>query len=496
MRTTTLTRAFRVALILAGLAVLPQFASAQLPIETRQLKLQASTGTDGAVTLSATSITTPYTLNFPATGSPGKGAFLFMTNSSGDYKWTNAPSNEQTTLYWDGTNVSWVDPNGASNPNWSRAGNDISSTGTLGSTSNFGFNIITNNKIRIGFANDGAITVNTTTDGGATTTIGRAAGHTTAIDGTTNITGATTIAGATDINVGASTSATNVGTGTNAGTVTVGRTGGTLTTIGSLGHTGTADITGATTVLGITNINATGGATTNIATTDDATVAIGNIGGTNTIVGATTINATGTDVTSIGTAAGAGTVTIGRTSGTLTTIGSLGHTGTASVTGATTVVGATNLNATGTAATNIGTSTDGTTVTIGHSAATLTSSGTFGHTGSLSLVGANSELNMDTDAGQNGYVLVSGGDGVTPSWKSLNDATGIKASGKITFTNATTGTPAAISTLEPNDKVLITVEGSSGVVAQVSAIDSASSNTFTVTTSSTFTGTVHYLVLD
>ena len=353
MRTTTLTRGFRVALILAGLLVLPQFAFAQLSaIETRALKIQGASS--GAVTIDAQAAVTDYTYRFPAAQAAAAGGFLYVTNTTtGELAFTNTSAiTTGATPTWNGTSIVWTDPTGADNPNWSRTGNAIAATGTLGATSNFGFNIITNNKARVGFAADGAITVNTTTDGGATTTIGRAAGHTTAIDGATNITGATTVVGAMDI------------------------------------------------------------------------------------------------------------------------------------------------NATGTGATNIGTSTDGGTVTIGRSGGTITTTGSLGHTGSLTLTGANSPLVANSGAGNADDVLVSQGAGATPQWQSLADATGIKASGKLTFTNAASVTSPTIATLDTGDKVLITVESTSGVVAQVSAVDLADSNTFIVTASGTFSGTVHYLVMD
>jgi hypothetical protein len=48
--------------------------------------------------------------------------------------------------------------------------------------------------------------------------------------------------------------------------------------------------------------------------------------------------------------------------------------------------------------------------------------------------------------------------------------------------------------MEANDKVLITVEGASGVVAQVTAITVGAG--FTVSFSGSFTGNVHYLVMN
>ena len=89
MRTTTLTRGFRVALILAGLLVLPQFAFAQLSaIETRVLKLQGATS--GAVSLDAQAAVTNYTLRFPAAQASAAGAFLYVANTTtGELAFTN-----------------------------------------------------------------------------------------------------------------------------------------------------------------------------------------------------------------------------------------------------------------------------------------------------------------------------------------------------------------------------------------------------------------------
>lgn len=86
-----------------------------------------------------------------------------------------------------------------------------------------------------------------------------------------------------------------------------------------------------------------------------------------TVVGTANINASGSAASNIGTGASAGTVTIGRSGGTITTIGTLGHTGVA------------NINTSGTAATNIG-ATSGTTNSLG----------TFNHTGAFNLKGSSS----------------------------------------------------------------------------------------------------------
>lgn len=76
-----------------------------------------------------------------------------------------------------------------------------------------------------------------------------------------------------------------------------------------------------------------------------------------TVVGATNINNSGSAVTNIATSTTAGVTTIGNTSRVINTVGTLTHTG------ALTVVGTTNVNSTGTAATLIGNTTGGTTIT-------------------------------------------------------------------------------------------------------------------------------------
>ncbi|MBU3742628.1 MAG: hypothetical protein FGM24_10150, partial [Candidatus Kapabacteria bacterium] len=209
MRSTTLTRIMRVALILAGLAVLPQFASAQLPIETKQLKLQ-NTGNTTALTLTATGVSgAGYTLNFPnAQGS--KGGFLYLANSDGQLAFASTSGIAAGyTPVWstaDGGSIVWEDPSGANNPNWSRTGNAITAgtTGKLGTTTAAAMDIVTNDNVRIAISSAGTIT----------------------IDEITNINGATTIVGVTNINA-TGTATTNINT-SSAGDVNIGFTGGTV----------------------------------------------------------------------------------------------------------------------------------------------------------------------------------------------------------------------------------------------------------------------------
>jgi hypothetical protein len=240
-----------VSILAVALLALPQLASAQLPLETKSLRIQATSGTN-AVTLTATG-TSGYNMNFPDTLG-GVGTFLF-TKASGQLAWTaTTPSADRTTISWNNTtgNIEWVDPNSANNPNWSRTGNAVG--GILGTTAagqSISFVTAAAANIRMTIEDDGDVLINSAATGGATTTIGRAAGHTTAIDGITNITGATTVVGATNINA-TGTAATNINTGA-IGTTTIGFAGGSITTIGSLSHTGTSSFTGAVTLAGATS---------------------------------------------------------------------------------------------------------------------------------------------------------------------------------------------------------------------------------------------------
>lgn len=257
MRSTTLLAHIMRACILAvALLALPQLASAQLPLETKSLRIQATSGTN-AVSLTASTVTTPYALNYPATGSPGGGAFIYATNGTGDLGWTNAPTAQQTTLFWNGTTVEWVDPNNANNPNWSRTGNAVG--GILGTTAaGQAINFVTGDatNIRMTLEADGDLLINTTATGGATTTIGRASGHTTVVDGTLDVNGSTTIDGATVAIDGATSTTINGGAST--GSVTIGGTGAQTVDIATGAAAKTVSI-GSTNTTSTTNISAGSG---------------------------------------------------------------------------------------------------------------------------------------------------------------------------------------------------------------------------------------------
>jgi hypothetical protein len=276
MRSTTLlAHLWRVSILAVALLALPQLASAQLPLETKSLKIQATTGTD-AVTMTASTVSAPYTLNFPAAiGTPG-GMLYVRTSATGTAQLAFATATGIANGWspiWDGTDIVWVDPNSATNPNWSRAGNAISTEGLLGTTTAGGsIKVITGaSQERMLIGATGAISINTNaTEGGATTTIGRAAGHTTVVDGTFDVNGATTIDGATIGITGATTivgavtvnnnenNAVTINGGTSTGAVTIGGTGAQTVDIATGAAAKTVSI-GSTNTTSATNINAGSG---------------------------------------------------------------------------------------------------------------------------------------------------------------------------------------------------------------------------------------------
>ncbi len=285
MRSTTLlAHTMRACIVAIALLALPQLASAQLPLETKNLRIQAQTGTN-AVTLTTPTAVTAYSITLPgAVG--GQGSFMFANNGTGVMSWTNTPSATLTTIFYNSSTgvVEWVDPNSASNPNWSRTGNLVG--GILGTTAagqaiDFVTGAATN--IRMGITATGEVNIATNATSGADVTIGNnnndiVLNGTVDVNGNTTVDGATialtattsvTVTGATNINatgtaptqiggtgVGSSTVINGAAVNINAGAVastTIGFTGGTITTVGALGHTGTASFTGAVTLAGLTS---------------------------------------------------------------------------------------------------------------------------------------------------------------------------------------------------------------------------------------------------
>jgi hypothetical protein len=157
-------------------------------------------------------------------------------------------------------------------------GNTVTSNVTLGTNSNYGLSLETNDVTHLTISNAGTITQ--ITPGQVTFAGNVAATGGLDVTGATNVTGATTLTGATTV-----AGATNVNT-----------TGAAATNIGNAGST--------TTVLGATNINTTGASTTTIGNSTSAV----NVAGTTTVTGVTNINTTGADATTIGNAASTTTI--------------------------------------------------------------------------------------------------------------------------------------------------------------------------------------------
>lgn len=503
-------------LLVAVLALVPQFAFAQLPVETRELKLQGATS--GAVTLATTGTTTSYTMTFPgALGGPG--SFLFIKEVGGGMAFTNTPNGTLTVPRWNNSsgNIEWVDPNGADNPNWSLSGNALAAgtTGTLGTTTDAGLAIKTATVTRMSITSAGVIELNTT-GSGASTTIGRSTGHTTNVEGTANINAASTAvttigsSGATNINTSGA-GAVNIGTGAESGTVTIGRTSGTLTTIGSLGHTGAATVTGTT------NINNTGTAATSIGTASGAgATTIGRSGGTTTIIGDATINNDVDNTISINGGTSTGAVTIGGTGTQTISIGNGAgvktvNLGSANTTSTTTILsgsGAVNINASNNQPTNINTGTSTGAINVGNTGTTVTVLGptnintsgskltSIGNSGSGAHTNFSGEIQMEGAAGSNGNVLVSKGTGNTPAWQNLNDAIGIRKAGIVTgLSGVLETTVTSVTGLASGDAIIVTLENnSSAVVATVSARNTGASE-FTVKFSAAYSGSMNYMVI-
>jgi hypothetical protein len=163
-----------------------------------------------------------------------------------------------------------------------------------------------------------------------------------------------------------------------------------LTDVGTLTNTGAFAQTGVSTLLGATAINVTGGAATQIGTTNPSATSIGVLGGTNTIAGTTTINASVNNPTSINTGnsnanVAIGNNTVGQTNSVTIgsgTLGTIGITGTANI-------NTTNLGA-GLNPTNIGNSSNPVSVTA------TTYTGTIGTTYSLT-AGTSTSISSPTN---------------------------------------------------------------------------------------------------
>ena len=554
MRISTMARVKGAIFLLAVLALVPQFAFAQLPIETRDLRLQGGTSGDVITIKAPNDVGLNYSLTYPNNIGAGKGAFLFLAStdgSSGQFKWSSTVATTGHIPVWDDalTEIRWVGADSDLFPVWSLNGNLLANNSKrLGSNNSTPFDIVTDNQTRVVFASNGDISINTTNNG-ANTTIGRAAGHTTAINGTLNVLGTTTI------NADNNTAVTNIGTGTTTGAVTIGGGSDQAITIGTGAAVKTVALgsnttTSSTTILGgaggtLDLNNGAGGSTTNIgtgATTGAVTIgggsnqaiAIGTGGavktvslGSNNTTSATTIlggdggslnlhDGAGASTTNIGTGATTGAVTIGGTGTQTINVGNgagvktvnLGSSNTTSATNILGGSGSVNINDATVSNTNINTTSGASTVNIGNAASTLnvlgatninTSGATLTSIGN-SAGGADTrfsgEIQMETDPGDAGDVLLSNGAGNTPSWKDLNDAIGIRKVGVQSVSNAVSADVTSITNFDPaNDAIIITMIGTAGGSTVVPTVTARAAGQFTVTFSAAYTGSFSYLVM-
>ena len=104
-------------------------------------------------------------------------------------------------------------------------------------------------------------------------------------------------------------------------------------------------------------------------------------------------------------------------------------------------------------------------------------------------------MNVSGSFGTQGDVFVSQGAGAAPQWQGIASAVGIRKAGNLTVTNAVQSAAISAVGLAPTDAIIITMQGSgSGVVATVTDRDD-SNDTFRVTFSGSYSGTVNYMVL-
>lgn len=379
-------RTLRILTTMACMLVLAEVGRAQVPIETRVLKLQGATS--GSILLRSSDVTTNYSIIYPnAQGAIG--SLLYMASTDGTMAWTSAPGGNHFIPLWDisanagAGGVVWTDPASAQNPTWSISGNNLAGPGTLGTTSAQSLRIITDGKQRIELAANGDLTLNGTSQGGVTATIGRV-GHTTNIRGTLDVDAGTSIDGVVSINTAASNSdATSINTlGT--GIVLIGNSANELEV-----NAGVLDLNSSTVTL-------------------DAS-------GTIAVNGAVAVNTVGTSITSLGNT-----------------------------------------------------------------------------TGGITIAGP---MSVSGSYGTQGDVFVSQGAGLTPQWQGIASAVGIRKAGNLTVSNAVQSAAISAVGLVPTDAIIVTMQGSgSGVVATVTDRDDTN-DTFKVTFSGSYSGTVNFMVL-
>jgi len=344
---------------------------------TNATGLPISTGVSGLGTGVATMLSTPTSANIIAavTDETGSGALVFGTapsvssltvasgganitgnlvaNSSGatagevrivepngsEYTALRAQAQTSNITYTlpaaDGTSGQLLSTNGsgalswASMSGWGLTGNSITASTAalgaaptggswLGTTNSAALSIATNNSTRMIIASLGGISI------GSTLTVN---------DLITGNNGAT-ISGTLTVNNGIN-AATTINTGTSTGAVTIGGTGAQTINIGSTALTAattqTVNIGTAGSSSAIKNVNIGSNSSSS------SVVVVSGTGGISLNANAnqpTNINTgTSTGAVNIATGSSGGVVTIGRSGGTLTTLGSLGHTGDITVSG-------------------------------------------------------------------------------------------------------------------------------------------------------------------
>ena len=344
---------------------------------TNATGLPISTGVSGLGTGVATMLSTPTSANIIAavTDETGSGALVFGTapsvsslivtsgganitgnlvaNSSGatagevrivepngsEYTALRAQAQTSNITYTlpaaDGTSGQLLSTNGsgalswASMSGWGLTGNSITASTAalgaaptggswLGTTNSAALSIATNNSTRMIIASLGGISM------GSTLTVN---------DLITGNNGAT-ISGTLTVNNGIN-AATTINTGTSTGAVTIGGTGAQTINIGSTALTAattqTVNIGTAGSSSAIKNVNIGSNSSSS------SVVVVSGTGGISLNTNAnqpTNINTgTSTGAVNIATGSSGGVVTIGRSGGTLSTLGSLGHTGDITVSG-------------------------------------------------------------------------------------------------------------------------------------------------------------------
>ncbi len=385
----------------------------------------------------------------PAAGETG---YVGLRSTAGTVSYTlsmpaTLPSANQilsvSSITGGSVSLTWSNQTAAS---WSLAGNSISSTSFLGSTNNQALLFKTNNEDRLTIAGGGAGTA------GGAVTINNLGGSAAGTVSSTNTSEGVVIASATGLLTKASYSdVVSAGLSANTSGLTIG---------------------GPLTVQGLIRGN------------DGATIS-----GTTSITGNTSINTTGT-----------GTTSIGNSSSTIATAGTLSHTGNLTVSGTSNLTGATTLGSTlqVTGATTLSSTLDVTgattlsTTTINGS---LTANNGATITGTLTVNGPLAAGTSSPTTGLAGYVLQSNGASAAPTWSSAF----IKGRGFINnISNAENTTAIAVSGLTANDAINVTLESNStsAEIPSFYVVRNVSAQNFTVYFSAAYTGRLNWTVIN